>query len=103
MDPSKTHKNKKNLCVAYWNVDRGYLTRGKKYELQSYISAQGIDICAVAEVQITNTSFYNDYLYDIEGFYQIKPISWTDYNQARILLYCRKSLENIIKLRLDLM
>lgn len=103
MDPSTTHKNKKNLCVAYWNVDRGYLTRGKKDELQSYISAQGIDICAVAEVQITNTSFYNDYLYEIEGFYQIKPISWTDYNQARILLYCRKSLENIIKLRLDLM
>ena len=46
MDPSTTHKNKKNLCVAYWNVDRGYLTRGKKDELQSHISAQGIDIFA---------------------------------------------------------
>ena len=46
MDPSTTYKNKKkNLCVADWNVDRGYLTRGKQDELQSYISAQGIDIC----------------------------------------------------------
>ena len=65
-------KTKKNLCVADWNVDRGYLTRGKKDELQCYISAQGIDICCTTPRSMSKIDENID-VNNIDGW-SIKPL-----------------------------
>ena len=62
-----------------------------------------VDMYAVAEVQISNTTFHQEHMYDIKGFTQIKPTCWDTEKQTRLLLYVSSTIYDLCKIRTDLM
>ena len=64
-----------SIKVAFWNVNRGYLSKGKIHEVENQMREMKLDICALAEVDIFDTAFHSDGLYNIEGFYFERPKS----------------------------
>ena len=93
---------RKELVLAAWNCGGGYLSKGKKFEVEAYLKANDCDLFAVSEVEITNTDFYYDQLYQIKGYTMHFPPSWQRKGKTRILLYVKSHLEMHIKLRPDL-
>ena len=90
------------LNIANWNCGSGYLTKGKKFEVELFLKSNNIDLMAVSEVDICNTSFYYDAQFAIKGYTLVFPPSWNNIGRTRILLYIKKSLESHTKLRPDL-
>ena len=96
-------KEHSTIKVAFWNINRGYLSKGKIHEVEEQMKNLKLDICALAEVDIFNTSFHMDSLYDIEGYTFELPKSWKKEGRARTILYMKKHLTQHIKIRKDLM
>ena len=69
-------KRRRNLKIGSWNANKGYLTKGKIMEIENKMRELNLDICAVSEVDITNTKFHSDSLYEIKGYNYILPRSW---------------------------
>ena len=61
-----------------------------------------LDVCAVSEVDVINTKFHYDNLYEIKGYSFVFPTSWKK-GKARMIVYYKKHLEPFIKIRRDLM
>lgn len=95
--------NKHSIKVGSWNVNRGYLTKGKLYEVEDQMRMHGLDICALSEVDISDTAFHMDSLYDIDGYDFTLPNSWSKYRKSRSIVYVKKHLKEKMKIRKDLM
>ena len=92
----------KGIKICSWNCGGGFITKSKKAELEKYMKENYVDMMAVSEVDITNTSFFYEQLYHIDGYKMIFPPSWGNNGKARIICYYRDGLENFIKIRPDL-
>ena len=95
--------NKNTIKIAYWNVNRGFLTKGKIYEVEEQMNKLKVDIIALAEVEITDTTYHMDGLYEIKGYSFEYPNAWKKYGRARTMVYMKKNLEKYVKIRRDLM
>ena len=89
--------------MATWNCGRAYLGKQKKTEITQFLKARGIALCAVSEVDMINTGDISEMQYSINGYRHLLPNSWESKKTARIILYYKKELEDIIKIRKDLM
>ena len=98
----KRRKSNKGMKLSSWNCGGGFITKGKKMEIEKYMKEQNVDILAVSEVEITKTSFHYDQLYHIDGYKVIFPMSWTTKGKARLICYYKESLGPLIKVRSDL-
>ena len=94
---------KNSIKLAFWNVNRGYLSKGKIHEVENQMREMKLDICALAEVDIFDTAFHSDGLYNIEGFYFERPKSWMKTKRSRTIVYIKKNLKDLVKMRKDLM
>ena len=90
------------MKIGSWNANKGYLTKGKIMEIENKMRELNLDICAVSEVDITNTKFHSDSLYEIKGYNYILPRSWKK-GRARLIVYYKTFLETHLKIRNDLM
>ena len=54
-------------------------------------------------LDIFDTAFHSDGLYNIEGFYFERPKSWMKTKRARTIVYIKKNLKESIRMRKDLM
>ena len=54
-------KHKKTLKLGSWNANRGFLTKGKIIEIENQMIENKLDLCAVSEVDLTNTKFHSDH------------------------------------------
>ena len=95
-------KPKRNLKIGSWNANKGYLTKSKIIEIENKMRELNLDICAVSEVDINNTRFHSDSLYNINGYNFVLPKSWKK-GRARIIVYYKTFLETHLKIRKDLM
>ena len=102
MGNRKRKKISKGLNFASWNCGGGFLTKGKKFEVEVFLKTNNIDLMAVSEVDISKTSFYYDELYKIKDYELTYPPSWQNIGKTRILLYMKTSLVPHIKIRPDL-
>ena len=93
----------RQIKLATWNCGRAYLGKQKKTELTHFLKAKGIALCAVSEVDMTNIGELTEMQYSISGYRHLLPNSWENSQTARIILYYKKELEDIIKIRKDLM
>ena len=89
-------KRRRNLKIGSWNANKGYLTKGKIMEIENKMRELNLDICAVSEVDITNTKFHSDSLYEIKGYKYILPRSWKK-GRARLIVYYKTFLETHLK------
>ena len=95
-------KLKRTLKLGSWNANRGFLTKGKIFEIENQMMENKLDVCAVSEVDVINTKFHYDNLYEIKGYSFVFPTSWKK-GKARMIVYYKKHLEPFIKIRRDLM
>ena len=91
------------LRFGWWNCGTGFLTKGKKEELESFLETNKTNIFCVQEVEIHKTAFFCDKLYAIRGYKHIFPLSFETHGIARCLVYYREHMEDMIRLRKDLM
>lgn len=96
------HKNE-SVKIAYWNCDRGFVSKGKILEIGNYMHVNKIDICAVTEINIIKTTFHQPMTYEIEGYNSTYPSSWEKEGRARIILYSSKRVRHALTIRTDLM
>ena len=92
----KRRRSNKGMKLSSWNCGGGFITKGKKMEIEKYMKEQNVDILAVSEVEITKTSFHYDQLYHIDGYKVIFPMSWTTKGKARLICYYKESLGPLI-------
>ena len=96
------NKVKQNFRVGAWNCNKGFVTKGKINEIEKQMMEHKLDICAVSEVEINNTKFHSDSIYQIKGYNFLLPKSWKK-GRARSIVYYKKHLEIHMKVRKDLM
>ena len=100
---SRKLPRRRGLRFGWWNCGNGFLTQGKKEELESFLETNKIDIFGVQEVEIHKTAFFYDKLYAIRGYKHIFPLSLEKHGIARCMVYYREHMEDMIRLREDLM
>ena len=66
---------RRGLRFGWWNCGNGFLTQGKKEELELFLEINKIDIFGVQEIEIHKTAFFYDKLYAIRGYKHIFPLS----------------------------
>ena len=95
-------KHRNSLKLGSWNANRGFLTKGKIIEAENIMKENNLDICAISEVDIQESKFHCEELYEIDGYKFVLPKSWRK-GRARIIVYYKKSLEKYLTVRTDLM
>ena len=96
---NRSNRTKKGIKISSWNCGGGFITKGKKLEIESYLKVNDIDVMAISEVEITMTSYHYDQLYHISGYNMVFPQSWTSVGKARIICYYKANLEPHIKIK----
>ena len=99
---NKKWMKKSGLKLASWNCGSGYLSKGKKWEVENFIKTQNIDIMAVSEVEMNKSKFHQEALYSIDGYTMHLPPSWTSIGKARLILYVKDSIKSHVTVRQDL-
>ena len=94
---------RRSLVLGWWNCGRGFLTKGKRAELDSFLNLNKVDVFGVQEVDIYKTSFFYHDMYKINGYKHVFPLSLEKYGRARCILYYKEGLEEMISVRTDLM
>ena len=98
----KNSESKKNLRVGAWNCNKGFISKGKILEIENQMKINKLDLCAVMEVEINDTKYHSDSLYQIKDYKFLLPNSWKK-GRARTLVYYKSHLESYMKIRKDLM
>ena len=91
------------LVFGWWNCGRGFLTKGKRSELDVFLKENKVDVFGVQEVDIHKTTFFYHDMYKINGYKHVFPLSLEKHGRARCLLYYKEGLDEMITVRKDLM
>ena len=94
---------RRGLRVLSWNCGGGFLTKGKKLELESFMRKNKVDIAGIQEVEATKTKFFYEDLYKIKGYKTVFPKSLQKHKSSRAIVYYKENMEDVINVRLDLM
>ena len=94
---------KSSIKISYINCDRGFTSKGKIEEIKNHMVKNSIDIMGIAEVELSNTRFHYEDLYNIKGYSLVKPNSWGNLGRARIIVYYKKALEGRVRVMTEKM
>ena len=96
-------KRKLNLKIGSWNCGMGFTSKGKIFELQEHMRKNNLSICAVSEVTMTNTTFFLEENYNIDGYNFFLPKSWKNIGTSRMILYIKNDIMDNVRVRGDIM
>ena len=80
-----------------------FTSKGKIFELQEYMRKNNLSICAVSEVTMTNTTFFQENNYNIDGYSFLLPKSWKNNGTSRMILYIKNDIMSNVRIRSDIM
>ena len=69
--------NQDALNVCHWNCARGFVSCGKKDEIEHFMNEKNVHIMAICEIELVNRDLFTLNEYTMKGYNILLPRSWS--------------------------
>ena len=95
--------NQDALNVCHWNCARGFVSCGKKDEIEHFMNEKNVHIMAICEIELVNRDLFTLNEYTMKGYNILLPRSWSSHGKARIMVYIKSDIASQVTTNSTLM